>query len=75
MLDRFKKGRDGDWASYERGFLDLMRSRRVEATLAPELLDGACLLCSEDRPERCARRLVAEYLQQRWGAVEIEHII
>ena len=75
MLDRFKKGRDADWASYERQFLDLMRSRRVEAALSPESLDGACLLCSEDRPLHCHRRLVAEYLQQQWGDVEIEHII
>lgn len=75
MLERFKKNRDGDWASYERQFLDLMRTRRVESTLAPEFLDRACLLCSEDRPQQCHRRLVAEYLQEQWGDVEVEHIL
>ena len=75
MLERFKKNRDGDWASYERQFLDLMRTRRVESTLAPEFLDRACLLCSEDPPQHCHRRLVAEYLQQQWGDVEVEHIL
>ena len=75
MLDRFKKSHDGDWASYERQFLELMRGRRVESTLSPELLDHACLLCSEERPQHCHRRLVAEYLQQQWGDVEIEHIV
>ena len=75
MLDAFKKSRDADWTSYERQFLELMRHRRVESTLAPGLLDHACLLCSEDRPQQCHRRLIAEYLQQQWGDVEIEHLV
>jgi uncharacterized protein (DUF488 family) len=73
MLDAYKK-RKGAWDLYEREFLELMRSRRIEETIAPELLDGACLLCSEEKPHRCHRRLVAEYLQARWSNVEIEHI-
>jgi uncharacterized protein (DUF488 family) len=75
MLDEFKKSRQGDWAVYEQQFLALMRRRRVEATLAPDFLDGACLLCSEDQPQHCHRRLVAEYLQQQWGDIEIEHLV
>jgi uncharacterized protein (DUF488 family) len=75
MLDRFKSGRDGEWASYERQFLELLRSRGVESTIAPERLDHACLLCSEDQPHHCHRRLVAEYLQQQWGDVEVVHIV
>jgi uncharacterized protein (DUF488 family) len=39
-----------------------------------ELLDGACLLCSEATPERCHRRLVTEYLGARWGDVEVVHL-
>jgi uncharacterized protein (DUF488 family) len=63
-----------DWPSYERRFLDLMALRRVEDLVPRELLDGACLLCSEATPERCHRRLVAEYLGARWGGVEIVHL-
>jgi uncharacterized protein (DUF488 family) len=66
--------RGGAWPSYERGFLDLLRERRVEATLPRELLDGSCLLCSEDRPHHCHRRLVAEYLREKWGDVAIVHL-
>ncbi len=29
---------------------------------------------SEDKPHYCHRRLVAEYLKQQWGDIEIEHI-
>ena len=64
----------GDWATYERRFLELMAERRIEASVRQELLDGACLLCSEDKPQHCHRRLVAEYLSDRWGNVEIVHV-
>ncbi len=73
ILDEFKKNK-GDWRVYERQFLNLMKVRRVEDKVSRELLDGACLLCSEDRPQHCHRRLVAEYLKEKWGEVEIEHI-
>jgi hypothetical protein len=61
----------GHWTSAT--FLDLMRSRHIENT-SRELLDGACLLCSEETPHHCHRRLVAEYLKQHWRDVEIEPI-
>ncbi len=73
MLDEYKKLK-GAWSEYEKRFLDLMRARRIEDCIAPELIDGSCLLCSEEKPHRCHRRLVAEYLQERWGDVEIEHL-
>lgn len=73
MLDAYKKAR-GSWEEYERRFLDLMRQRRIEETVPRELLDDGCLLCSEDKPHHCHRRLVAEYLRERWGNVTVEHL-
>jgi uncharacterized protein (DUF488 family) len=73
MLDTYKKHK-GEWTLYEEQFLNLMRSRRIEEKTSPEMLDGACLLCSEEKPHHCHRRLVAEYLKEKWGNVEIEHI-
>lgn len=73
MLDRYKK-KGGDWSAYEREFLDLMRQRRIEETISKETLADACLLCSEDKPHHCHRRLVAEYLKERWGDVDIVHL-
>lgn len=73
ILDGYKK-RGGEWTLYERQFLDLMRARKIEETITRETLDGACLLCSEEKPEHCHRRLVAEYLKEKWGDVQIEHI-
>jgi uncharacterized protein (DUF488 family) len=73
MLDDYRK-RGDDWSVYERRFLDLMAERRIEDVLSRDVIDGACLLCSEDKPHRCHRRLVAEYLKQRWGGAEIVHL-
>ena len=73
MLDDYKKRR-GDWSTYETRFLDLMRERRVEQTVSRELVASGCLLCSEDKPLHCHRRLVAEYLDQQWGGIDITHL-
>ena len=73
ILDDFKK-RKGDWKTYEDRFLALMRERRIEETVPREIVADGCLLCSEDKPHHCHRRLVAEYLDQHWGGVEISHL-
>lgn len=73
ILDAYKK-QNGDWGLYERQFLDLMRSRHIEDKVSRDMLDGGCLLCSEETPHHCHRRLVAEYLKEHWPDVEIEHI-
>ena len=74
ILDPYKKQKNGDWAVYETQFLQLMRERRIEDCVSKEALDGGCLLCSEEKPHHCHRRLVAEYLQEKWGALEIQHL-
>lgn len=73
ILDSYKKHK-GDWGIYERAFIELISARKIEMAIRPEELDGACLLCSEPRPDRCHRRLVAEYLREKWGNVEIRHL-
>ena len=72
MLDRYKKDR-GTWSRYENEFLDLMAKRKIE-DIPKDEIDGACLLCSEDKPHHCHRRLVAEYLQNAWGDLDIIHL-
>ena len=73
ILDAYKKHK-GDWKVYERQFLDLIRSRHVEKVVSRDLLDGGCLLCSEEKPSHCHRRLVAEYLKEYWPDLEVEHL-
>lgn len=73
MLDEYKKEKGG-WLRYEQRFIDLMKARRVETTVSREMIADACLLCSEEKPNHCHRRLVAEYLKQHWGDIEIHHL-
>lgn len=74
MLSAYKKG-GGSWLAYERDFLDLMSSRKIEDKLDPQILDGTCLLCSEDTPDQCHRRLVCEYLNSKWDTkLTVRHL-
>lgn len=75
MLDAYKKQK-GEWADYEKQFLALMQQRRIENLLDKQTLHSGCLLCSEDKPHHCHRRLVAEYLQKKWGnEVSVTHLV
>jgi uncharacterized protein (DUF488 family) len=69
-----------DWSAYESSFLELMRDRAVPDKLEPADFEGTvALLCSEPGPEKCHRRLVAEFLAQSWRlqghTVEIRHLV
>ena len=74
ILDAFKKGRM-NWSEYENCYRELIANRRVEERLDPTRMDDACLLCSEDKPHHCHRRLAAEYLRDHWPDVQINHIV
>lgn len=74
LLGRYRKrNQRGSWEAYASGFRDLIRERAIES-LPRATFEGACLLCSEHSAERCHRRLVAEYLNETWGGLEIQHL-
>jgi len=74
MLDSYKKNK-GPWSDYEKSFLALMAQRRIEENLDKKLFDvPAVMLCSEPTAEHCHRRLVAEYLRDKWKDVRIVHL-
>ena len=73
ILDGYKK-KNLTWPEYEERFARLVAERKVETLLVPGDLDQACLLCSEPKPDKCHRRLVAEYIQHIWLGVIITHL-
>ncbi len=74
MLDEYKK-REGAWQDYEIKFLALMAEREIEKRLNPSMfLTPTVLLCSELKPDRCHRRLVLQYLNNKWGDIIIRHL-
>jgi uncharacterized protein (DUF488 family) len=63
------------WDEYAAEYLRLIQARGVESTLQEAGLDKSCLLCSEPKPDRCHRRLAAEYLRGcSDGALEVIHL-
>ena len=69
LLDAYKKHK-GSWEVYEQAFLSLIEKRRIEESVARDVIEQGCLLCSEHKPHHCHRRLVVDYLQKRWGGLE-----
>ena len=74
ILNGYKKQK-GTWDEYERLFMQLMADRKIEETVGPALFEPpTVLLCSEPTAEHCHRRLVLEYLQDKWGNLEVVHL-
>jgi uncharacterized protein (DUF488 family) len=74
ILDAYKK-KQISWEEYETRYVALLAERGAEAAVDRRLFDvPAVLLCSEPKPERCHRRLAAEYLAEKWGGVEVVHL-
>lgn len=74
MLRAYKKNK-GSWEEYAKSFLGLMKQRKIEEILDPKVLEGACLLCSEATAHHCHRRLVCEYLNEKWhNQLSVKHL-
>ncbi len=74
MLDAYR-GKAASWDEYAARFLALMAERQIEHNVDRALFERpTVLLCSEPTAERCHRRLVLEYLRDKWGDVTISHL-
>ena len=74
LLDAYKK-RKGEWSSYAVDFLALMSTRRVHEVLSRDEFERrTALLCSEATAEHCHRRLVCEFLAERWPGIQAVHL-
>jgi uncharacterized protein (DUF488 family) len=73
ILDAYKK-KEIDWSEYEKQFRQLLIKRRAENAVTPQLVNESCLLCSEPKPDKCHRRITAEYLSELWTNVRIVHL-
>ena len=74
LLEKYRKGII-TWEEYEPEYLNLLDIRKVGNTINIADLHQNCLLCSEHTPEKCHRRLLAEYLKARFNNIEIHHLI
>ncbi len=63
------------WQDYEIEYLNLLDTRKIAQKVNIDELHQNCLLCSEHIPEKCHRRLLAEYLKHVRNDIEIIHLI
>jgi uncharacterized protein (DUF488 family) len=75
LLDRYHA--DHDWDAYVPTYHALLAQRPI-VELGRDLFAryrAPCLLCSEPTPERCHRRLLAEYLAAQLGGIVVAHLL
>ena len=74
ILEDYRSGLS--WVQYEQRFKALMNERRIPDALTRSdfINQVSCLLCSEAKPEKCHRRLVAERMATHWLDFEIVHL-
>ena len=73
ILDAYKN-KAITWSEYEKQFNELLRKRKPHGLVNASELNRACLLCSEETPDHCHRRLVAEYFRDHFTGLEITHL-
>lgn len=74
-LFRAYRKEHGSWEALAKGYLKLLKTRKVESVLKPaDFHKRTVLLCSEATPDLCHRRLALEYLQSHWGKLTIHHL-
>ena len=74
LLKTYQK--DKDWEKYEEGFLELIKERELERfkNIVLDEKKRICLLCSEEKADKCHRRLLAEFFCRLEDKVGIVHL-
>ena len=54
-----------DWTGYTVVFKKILQDRHIAERFNVENFDNCCFLCTEDTPEQCHRRLVAEFFKAK----------
>ena len=62
------------WDEYEKKYCELLQKRNPLQKCDISKLDRICLLCTEKSALQCHRRLVAEYIAEQLGDIEIVHL-
>ena len=66
-----------NWEEYEEIFNQVMNQRGIVDYIEIKYpdLDKHCLMCNEDKPDKCHRRLLAELISDNFDDFEIIHLI
>jgi len=74
IREKFKQ--DNNWDEYKEAYLRLLDERGALNFLEQSFKDSEtiCLLCAEDKPDQCHRRLLAECVPSYHPDIEICHL-
>lgn len=70
ILETYKRHK-GDWATYERKFIELMEQRHIEDRVPKRILNKGCLLCHAVKTSRIVA--IEDWLQNIFKRNGIEH--
>ena len=73
LLSKYRKKKIS-WDEYEVEYLNLLDLRKIGKHIHIQDMNCKCLLCSEHSPDKCHRRLLAEYLRSKFSGVKIIHL-
>lgn len=73
LLDCYKK-KHISWNDYEVEFFKIVQRRNAMQFVDILSITNNCLLCSESKPDKCHRRLLAEYLKAMFPSLKIVHL-
>ncbi len=76
LLDDYRK-KTINWALYESIYIETLNNReiyRIIDNLIPKDAKRPCLLCSEADASKCHRKLAAEYIQNNFINIPVEHL-
>ena len=68
------KTRKMSFKEYTTLFIEILDSRNCIVVLQGKDLDKICYLCSEDKADKCHRRLVAEAIKGNRENIKIIHL-
>ena len=73
LLDSYRK-KTIDWKEYDIAYKKILKQREIIKDIDYSIFNDACLLCSEETPQNCHRRLLAEYLTEHNKEIQIIHL-
>lgn len=76
IFDQYKK--DKIWENYRDNFNNVLSERYkndiISKIIMNDIKASDCLLCAEEKADKCHRRLLAEFIQSKRGDFEIVHL-
>lgn len=73
ILDNYKN-KGITWEKYEDEYINMLETRNVIKKIEIKEFDNVCFLCSEEKADKCHRRLLVEFLQKKYPAENIKII-